>query len=63
MSRYEFLFVVTEVELSDQQWPRVGRAAAMAGEAELAAAVPADAVSGPLALDERLGSYWCGIPG
>jgi hypothetical protein len=38
MGKYEFSFMVTEVELSPEQRLRVGRAAAPAGAAELGAA-------------------------
>lgn len=62
MSRYEFSFVVTEVELSEEQRLKVGRAIAMAGAAELGTELPAAAVSAPLQLDERLVRFWCGIP-
>lgn len=62
MSRYEFSFVVTEVELSEEQRIRVGREVAMAGAAALADALPADAVSAPVTRDEYLLRYWCGIP-
>lgn len=62
MSRYEFLFVVTDVELSDEVRLRVGRAVAMAGAAELASALPPEATSAPVQLDERLYKVWCGIP-
>jgi len=62
MSRYEFSFVVTEVELSEEQRLRIGRAVAMAGASELGMELPAGAVSAPLQLDERLVRFWCGIP-
>lgn len=62
MSRYEFSFVVTEVELSEEQRLGVGRAIALAGAAELGAALPPGAVSAPVTLDERLSRFWCGIP-
>jgi hypothetical protein len=63
MSRYEFSFVVTEVELSEEQRRRVGRAVALAGAAELSDALPAEAVTAPVGIeDARLVRYWCGIP-
>jgi hypothetical protein len=62
MSRYEFTFLVTDVELSEEERLRVGRAVAMAGAAELGAALPPEAVSAPVQLDERLYKVWCGIP-
>jgi hypothetical protein len=63
MSRYEFRFVVTEVELSDEQRRRVGRAVALAGAAELGDALPAEAVTAPVATEDfRVVRYWCGIP-
>jgi hypothetical protein len=40
MSRFEFLLVVTQVELTEEQRLRVGRAVALAGAAELGAALP-----------------------
>jgi hypothetical protein len=63
MSRYEFSFVVTEVELSEEQRHRVGRAVALAGAAELSDALPAEAVTAPVATeDARFLRFWCGIP-
>jgi hypothetical protein len=63
MSRYEFSFVVTEVELSEEQRRRVGRAVALAGAAELSDALPAQAVTAPVAIDDaRFVRFWCGIP-
>jgi hypothetical protein len=62
MSRYEFSFVVTDVELSEEQRLRVGRAVALAGATELGMDLPAEAVSAPVQLDARLVRFWCGIP-
>jgi len=63
MSRYEFSFVVTEVELSDEQRLRVGRAVALAGASELSDALPARAVTAPAETDDlRITRYWCGLP-
>jgi hypothetical protein len=63
MSRYEFSFVVTEVELSEEQQRRVGRAVALAGAAELGDTLPPQAVTAPVKTeDPRFTRYWCGIP-
>jgi hypothetical protein len=63
MSRYEFSFVVTEVELSEEQRQRVGRAVALAGAAELSEAVPPGAVTAPVDSEDAWHSvYWLGIP-
>ncbi len=63
MSRYEFSFVVTEVELTEERRQRVGRAVALAGAAALSDALPAEAVTAPVITeDERFLRFWCGIP-
>jgi hypothetical protein len=63
MSRYEFSFVVTEVELSEEQRRRVGRAVALAGAAELSDALPPQAVTAPVETEDlRFTRFWCGIP-
>lgn len=62
MSRYEFSFVVTEVELSEEVRARVGRAVALAGAEALGSALPDGAVSALLAQDEFVIRHWCGIP-
>jgi len=63
MSRYEFSFVVTEVELSEEQRLRVGRAVALAGAAELSDALPPQAVTAPVETEDlRFTRFWCGIP-
>jgi hypothetical protein len=63
MSRYEFSFVVTEVELSEEQQRRVARAVALAGAVELNAALPPQAVTAPVESEDLyLRRYWCGIP-
>jgi|HubBroStandDraft_4_1064222.scaffolds.fasta_scaffold2734833_1 hypothetical protein len=63
MSRYEFSFVVTEVELSEEQRRRVGRAVALAGAAAVGDKLPAAAVTAPVETeDARYLRYWCGIP-
>ena len=63
MSRYEFSFVVTEVELSEEQRLKVGRAIAMAGAAELGTETSRELQSQHhFSFDERLVRFWCGIP-
>jgi hypothetical protein len=62
MSRYEFSFVVTDVELSDDEKSRVGRAVALAGAAELGGALPRQAVTAPLPNEEFFRRVWMGIP-
>jgi hypothetical protein len=62
MSKYEFTFVVTDVELSEDQRLGVGRAVALAGTAALGAQCPAEAVTAPLVLDEFIIRHWCGMP-
>ena len=63
MSRYEFSFVVTEVELSQEQQRRVGRAVALAGAAELSDALPPQAVTAPVETEDlRFIRFWCGFP-
>jgi hypothetical protein len=63
MGRYEFSFVVTEVELSEEQQSRIGRAVALAGAAELGEALPPQAVTAPVGTNRRgFIRFWCGIP-
>jgi hypothetical protein len=62
MSRYEFSFVVTNVELTEEVRTRVGRAVALAGAEALGAELPADAVSAPVWVDEFIRRHWIGIP-
>jgi hypothetical protein len=58
MARYEFKFVVTDVELSDEHRQKVSQAVAEAGALALASATPPDAVT------VRVSEYvlWRGIP-
>jgi hypothetical protein len=62
LSRYEFSFVVTDVELSEEDRERVGRAVALAGAAELGSALPANAVAAPVANHGFLVRHWIGTP-
>ncbi len=58
MGRYEFKFVVTDTELSEEHQRKVGQAVAEAGALALGELVPADAVTvrwGP-------NQWWRGIP-
>jgi hypothetical protein len=58
MARYEFKFVLSDVELSDDQQARVGQAVAQAGALALAELTPTEALTvriGPLL-------WWRGIP-
>jgi hypothetical protein len=58
MARYEFRFVVTDAELSDEHQRKVGQAVAEAGALALAAATPPEAVTVRCA--ENV--WWRGIP-
>jgi len=58
MARYEFKFVVTNVDLSDEHRDQVSRAVAQAGALALADQVPANALS----VEYRPGWWWRGIP-
>jgi len=58
MARYEFKFVVTDAELSDEHQQRVGRAVAEAGALAVASATPPNALTVPYAINH----WWCGIP-
>jgi len=62
MSRYEFSFIVTDVELSEAEKVRVSRAVALAGAAELGSVLPDQAVSAPLVQDDFIRRMWWGIP-
>jgi hypothetical protein len=62
MSRYEFSFVITDVELSEAEQRKVGQAVALAGAAALGSALPANAVTAPVDMDERFRRFWVGIP-
>ena len=58
MAKYEFRFVVSDVELSDEESEKVSRAVAQAGALALAEYTPDDAVTvmaGP-------NVWWRGIP-
>lgn len=58
MARYEFRFIVTDAELSEEHQRKVGQAVAEAGALALAAATPPEAVT------VRFGDniWWRGIP-
>lgn len=58
MARYEFRFIVTDAELSEEHQRKVGQAVAEAGALALAAAVPAEALTVRFA--ENV--WWRGIP-
>ena len=58
MARYEFRFVVTDTELSEEHQQKVSRAVAEAGALALASATPFGAVTVPYG-PNRL---WRGIP-
>jgi hypothetical protein len=58
MARYEFKFVVTDTQLSDEHQQKVGRAVAEAGALAVASVTPPDAVTVRYALNH----WWCGLP-
>jgi hypothetical protein len=58
MARYEFKFVVTDADLSDEHQRKVGQAVAEAGALALAGATPAEAVTVRFGLNV----WWRGIP-
>ncbi len=58
MAKYEFRFIVTDVDLSQEVQENVSRAVAQAGALALAEHTPADAVTIPLS--DRV--LWRGIP-
>ena len=58
MARYEFRFIVTEAELSEEHQRKVGQAVAEAGALALAVATPAEAVTVEFARN----IWWRGIP-
>ena len=58
MPRYEFKFVVTDTELSEEHQQKVGQAVAEAGALALAGLVPPDAVT----VRWRPNQWWRGIP-
>jgi hypothetical protein len=58
MARYEFRFIVTDTELSDEHRQRVGRAVAEAGALALSGLTPPKALTVQLDYEH----WWCGIP-
>lgn len=58
MARYEFRFVVTDAELSEEHQRKVGQAVAEAGALALAGAAPADAVT----VNYGINRWWRGYP-
>jgi hypothetical protein len=58
MARYEFRFVVTDTELSEEHQQKVGRAVAEAGALAVASAVPPGSVTVPVGLHR----WWIGLP-
>ena len=58
MARYEFRFIVTDTELSEEHQRKVGQAVAEAGALALAGATPADAVT----VNFGLNRWWRGYP-
>jgi hypothetical protein len=62
MARYEFSFVVTDIDLADDHRQRIGRAIALAGAAELGTALPPDAIAAPVTSNDLLIRHWVGFP-
>jgi len=58
MARYEFKFIVTDTELSEEHQRKVGQAVAEAGALALAGITPAEAVTVSLGLHR----WWIGLP-
>ena len=58
MARYEFRFVVSDIELKPEQHEQISRAVAQAASLALAEVTPANAVTVPLGLN----IWWRGIP-
>jgi hypothetical protein len=58
MAKYEFRFIVTDVELSEEVQERIGRVVAQAGASALAEHTPPDAI----AIRLRRNILWNGIP-
>jgi hypothetical protein len=58
MARYEFKFVVTDTNLSEEQQHKVGQAVAEAGALALAGATPPEAVT----VRYGLNLWWRGKP-
>jgi len=57
-SKHEFKFVLTDVELTEEQQERVGRAVAQAGALALGELVPTESLTVPV----RSNVWWHGIP-
>ncbi|WP_418957967.1 hypothetical protein [Streptomyces tritici] len=57
-SKHEFTFVLTDVELTDEQQERVSRAVAQAGALALGELLPKDSLTVPV----RANVWWHGIP-
>jgi hypothetical protein len=64
MARYEFRFIVTDAELSDEQQRQVSQAVAEAGTLAIAAHTPREAVTvvGARLLGPGVPWIWRGIP-
>ena len=58
MARYEFRFVVTDTELSEEDQQKVSQAVAEAGALAMASATPFGAVTVPIGLNV----LWRGLP-
>ena len=58
MARYEFRFVVTDTELSEEHQQKVARAVAEAGALAVASATPFGAVTVPYGVNR----LWRGMP-
>jgi hypothetical protein len=58
MARYEFRFIVTDTELSEEHQQNVGQAIAEAGALAVAALTPRDAVT----VQFRPNIWWRGFP-
>ena len=58
MARYEFRFIVTDTELSEEHQRKVGQAVAEAGALALAGATPAHAVT----VSYGINRWWIGLP-
>jgi 7-keto-8-aminopelargonate synthetase-like enzyme len=58
MATHQFKFIVSDVDLDDEQVERVGRAVAQAGALAVADQTPEDAVI----VYYRPGHVWCGLP-
>ena len=58
MARYEFRFVVTDTELSEEHQQKVGRAIAEAGALAITDLTPPDAIT----VNYRPNQWWYGRP-